>query len=68
VLEGQRRATARCSICYVLRVCLSKRKRQRNDAPYRSISMNFIWLDRLFPGEYRYGSIVAPFSRSEVTN
>jgi hypothetical protein len=36
-----------------------------NGRPYRSISMNFILLDRPFRKEYRYGLIIFPFSTSE---
>jgi hypothetical protein len=35
---------------------------RHNDAPYRSISMNYILLDSLFHKEYRYDLIISPFS------
>jgi hypothetical protein len=62
--EGQKRATARCSIGHFF-VASETNEAPHNALPHRSISVNFILLDRLFRQEYRYGVIISPFSTNE---
>jgi hypothetical protein len=65
LLDVRKRRTARCSILQFFSRNFSKNDAPHNDAPYGSISVNFLLLDSPFRKEYRYGLIISPFSTAK---
>jgi hypothetical protein len=66
--EGQKGDN--CSVLH-LQLCFAspsaKNEATHKGAPYRSMSLKFRLLNRLFRKEYRYGLLISPFSTGEAT-